>query len=109
MATVQTVKTQYATSAEGIKYAYRRLGSSSGTPLLFLHHFRGTMDTWDPLLIETFLLQNRPVILFDNAGIGHSTGSVATSMPEAAAHVVTFLSLISITQVDILVSIPKLK
>jgi hypothetical protein len=34
--------------ANGIRYAYRRFGSESGTPLVFLQHFRGGLDNWDP-------------------------------------------------------------
>lgn len=33
--------------ANGIRYAYRRSGAKSGTPLVFLQHFRGGMDNWD--------------------------------------------------------------
>src|SRR6266478_4627964 len=38
--------------ADGIRYAYRRFGSESGTPLVFLQHFRGGLDNWDPLVSE---------------------------------------------------------
>ncbi|MGH8655628.1 MAG: alpha/beta fold hydrolase [Gammaproteobacteria bacterium] len=34
--------------ATGIRYTYRRFGSKSGAPLLFLQHFRDSMDHWDP-------------------------------------------------------------
>jgi pimeloyl-ACP methyl ester carboxylesterase len=33
--------------AQGVRFAYRRFGSSTGTPLLFIQHFRGGMDHWD--------------------------------------------------------------
>ncbi|KAH7313083.1 Alpha/Beta hydrolase protein [Rhexocercosporidium sp. MPI-PUGE-AT-0058] len=89
--TVQTAKTQFVTTKDGIKLAYRLLGPSSGTPLLFLHHFRGTIDHWDPLLIH-FIAAHRPVILFDNAGIGHSTGAVDDSVAKMATHAIEFLS-----------------
>ena len=35
------------TQAGGIRYAYRRFGAGTGTPLVFLQHFRGGMDHWD--------------------------------------------------------------
>ncbi len=54
--------------ANGIRYAYRRFGSEHGTPLLFLQHFRGGMDSRDPLVTDG-LAQGRPVILFNNAGV----------------------------------------
>ena len=36
--------------AKGVRYGYRRFGAKSGTPLVFLQHFRGNMDNWDPLV-----------------------------------------------------------
>lgn len=32
------------------RYAYRRFGEG-GCPLLFLQHFTGTLDNWDPAVI----------------------------------------------------------
>ncbi|MFL5575562.1 MAG: hypothetical protein ACJ79S_06310 [Gemmatimonadaceae bacterium] len=31
--------------AAGIRFAYRRVGTTDGVPLLFLQHFTGTMDS----------------------------------------------------------------
>jgi pimeloyl-ACP methyl ester carboxylesterase len=42
-----TAPTQFV-DANGIRFAYRRFGQESGTPLLFMQHFRGGMDHWDP-------------------------------------------------------------
>ena len=53
----------------GQTYAYRRFGKGPGRPLLFLQHFTGTLDNWDPAVIEP-LASTREVILFDNAGVG---------------------------------------
>ena len=44
-------------------------------PLLLLQHFMGTLDNWDPSVADT-LASGREVILFDNAGVGRSTGTV---------------------------------
>jgi hypothetical protein len=52
--------------ARGIRYAYRRFGAETGTPLVFLQHFRGGLDNWDPLVTD-LLAQERSVILFSNA------------------------------------------
>ncbi|MFD7945953.1 alpha/beta fold hydrolase [Streptomyces sp. NPDC059744] len=76
---------------DGIRFAYRRFGAATGTPLVFLNRFRGTMDDWDPLLVDA-LAQERPVILFDNAGIGRSSGrtqGTVTEMTQAAASFIT--------------------
>src|SRR5258705_9381943 len=61
--------------ANGHSYAYRRFGNGSGLPLLFLQHFTGTLDNWDPAVTDP-LASGREVILFDNAGLGRSTGEV---------------------------------
>ena len=37
---------------EGQTIAYRVVGARSGVPLLLLNRFRGTMDHWDPELID---------------------------------------------------------
>jgi len=58
--------------ANGIRFAYRRFGQEGGTPLLFMQHFRGGMDHWDPAATDGFA-KNRPVILFDNAGVASSS------------------------------------
>ena len=100
MSTYQTAKTQYVASPAGT-FAYRRFGPAEGTPLLCLIHFRGTMDKWDPLLIN-IIAQSRPVILVDYRGIGLSTGRVATSFRESAEDLAEFLSLIEVKEVDIL-------
>src|ERR1700724_1083811 len=55
------------------RYAHRRFGEASGTPLIFLQHFRGGLDHWDPLVTDG-LAAGRPVILFDNAGVASSSG-----------------------------------
>ena len=61
----------------GITYAYRRFGRAAAgrTPLVFLQHFRGNLDNWDPLLVDTVAAE-REVILLDNAGVGLSSGRV---------------------------------
>ena len=57
------------------RYAYRRFGNGSTHPLLCLQHFTGTLDNWDRALTDA-LASGRELILFDNAGVGRSTGEV---------------------------------
>jgi pimeloyl-ACP methyl ester carboxylesterase len=59
----------------GVKTAYRLFGAATGVPLLCCQHFRGTMDHWDPLLINA-LAKGRPILLWDNHGAGKSAGEV---------------------------------
>jgi hypothetical protein len=35
-----------------IHLAYRRFGRKEGVPLVFLQHFIGTMDNWDPAVVD---------------------------------------------------------
>jgi hypothetical protein len=44
---LETAPTQFV-EVGGIRFAYRSVGKSSGTPLTFLQHFSGHMDSWDP-------------------------------------------------------------
>jgi len=67
--------TQFLEAKDGERYAYRRFGSGLGRPLLLLQHFTGTLDNWDPALTEA-LAGERELILFDNAGVGRSSGAV---------------------------------
>src|ERR1700743_301273 len=52
----------------GTRFAYRKLGKNSAYPLVLLPHFRGSMDNWDPELIDA-LARQRTVIVFDNKGV----------------------------------------
>ena len=101
MATYQTATTSHI-EVNGISYAYRKLGKlqSHGVPLLMLHHFRAPMDFWDPLLINLFA-QRRQVILFDNAGVGKSTGDIPDSILSMANHAYIFLDALKVSRIDV--------
>jgi pimeloyl-ACP methyl ester carboxylesterase len=101
MSTQQSAKTQYVKAPNGVAFAYRQIGNASGIPLLLLTHFRGTMDKWDPLIVNS-LAKNRRVITVDYAGVGLSTGEVATSIRQSAADITQFIELIGGTEIDLL-------
>src|SRR5262245_728393 len=82
-------------------YAYRRLGGGIRRPLLCLQHFTGTLDNWDPSVTDP-LASDRDVILFDNAGVGRSTGKVPTTVAEMARHALDFLDALCVTSCDVL-------
>ena len=63
-----TAPTQFL-QAGNETYAYRRFGSGPGLPLLYLQHFTGTLDNWDPAVTDP-LASGREVILFESAGLG---------------------------------------
>ena len=95
-----TTPTQFVT-AGGNEYAYRLFGSGPGLPLLFLQHFTGTLDNWDPVVTDT-LAEVRPVVLFESAGIGRSSGSVPTTVAGMADHAMRFLDALGLSLVDVL-------
>src|SRR5713101_9351080 len=82
-------------------YAYRRFGNGPGLPLLSLQHFTGTLDNWDPAVSDP-LASGREVILFDNAGIGRSSGEVPETVAGMAAHVMAFLDGLHLDRCDVL-------
>jgi pimeloyl-ACP methyl ester carboxylesterase len=100
MASNTTAPTQFVTAGDN-KYAYRQFGSGPGLPLLFLQHFTGTLDNWDPGVTDP-LAQGRSVILFENAGIGRSSGKVPTTVAGMADHAMRFLDELGLTLVDVL-------
>lgn len=92
--------TQYI-EVDGISYAYRSLGKQSGTPLVCLQHFTGTLDNWDPAVING-LAQARPVITIDNAGIGNSGGATPDNAQDMARIAVKIITALGIDQCDVL-------
>jgi pimeloyl-ACP methyl ester carboxylesterase len=82
-------------------YAYRRFGGGAAPPLVLLQHFTGTLDNWDPALTDA-LAGTREIILFENAGVGRSTGRVPETIAGMAAHVFAFVDALGLTRVDLL-------
>ena len=98
--TLETAPTRYV-EGNGIRFAYRRLGASRGTPLILLQHFSGNIDAWDPAVVNA-LAADRPVIAFDNAGVGRSTGQTPDNIAAMARDAVTFIELLGLSEVDLL-------
>src|SRR5215510_3024302 len=82
-------------------YAYRRFGKGPGRPLLFLQHFTGTLDNWDPAVTDP-LARDREVILFESAGLGRSSGTVPETIGGMAAHALAFLDGLGLRVCDVL-------
>ena len=82
-----TAPTQFV-EANGIRFAYRRFGQDSGTPLVLMPHFRAGMDHWDPAVTDG-LAASRPVVLFDNAGVAGSGGETPDQPSDARSALVT--------------------
>jgi hypothetical protein len=96
--THETAPTRYV-EADGIRFAYRRFGGGEGLPLLFCQHFTGTMDNWDPIITNT-LAQRREMILFDNRGVGSSTGQTPNSVQAMATDALAFVDALGLKQID---------
>lgn len=82
-------------------FTYRRLGPRSGIPLVLLNRVRGTLDWWDPALLD-HLAAEHDVIVFDNVGTGYTTGTPADSVEGLADGTVEFVEALGLTQVDLL-------
>jgi pimeloyl-ACP methyl ester carboxylesterase len=98
--THQTAPTQFV-EANGIRFAYRRFGKTGSVPIVMNIHFRGTIDHWDPVITDG-LAEHREVILFDNAGVGASSGEVPATFPDMARDAIAFIKAIGIGKADVL-------
>ena len=94
-------KSRTAEGANGITYAYRRLGPRGGRPLVLLQHFRGNLDNWDPDLIDA-LSTSHDVIVFDNTGVGATTGETPTTFARMADDALVFVEALGISRIDLL-------
>ena len=88
-------------AVDGLAYAYRSAGTPGGLPLVCLQHFTGTLDNWDPLVIDG-LAQYRQVITIDNSGIGASAGETPDNVWDMATTAVRIITALGITQCDLL-------
>jgi pimeloyl-ACP methyl ester carboxylesterase len=66
-----------------------------------MQHFRGGMDHWDPTVTDGFA-KNRPVILFDNAGVAASSGETPDTIDAMAEHAADFVGALGLSQIDLL-------
>ena len=95
-----TAPTLAIDAANGTTYAYRRFGRKGAIPVVFLQHFRGNLDNWDPALVDD-IAAGREVILVDNSGVGSSTGSTPHSVTGLARDILAFTDALGLTQIDL--------
>lgn len=98
--TLERAPTRYVDS-DGVRFAYRWLGPKAGIPLILLQHFTGTMDAWDPAVVNA-LAARRPVIAFNNAGVGTSSGETPDSVEQQVRDAEAFIAALGLKQVDLL-------
>jgi pimeloyl-ACP methyl ester carboxylesterase len=87
--------------AGGIRFAYRRFGTPGAPPLVFTHHFMGNLENFDPAITDA-LAPGREIILFDNAGVGRTTGTAPDTIDGMAAGAISFIDALGLTTVDVL-------
>src|SRR5207248_9939471 len=75
-------------TAGGVDFAYRELGPKPGVPVIFLVHLAGTLDNWDPRVVDGIAAKHR-VSAFDNRGVGASTGKTPDTIQAMAKDTVT--------------------
>lgn len=97
---LETATTKFV-DANGVKFSYRTLGPKAGTPLIFLQHFTGNMDAWDPAVVNA-LAKNRPVVVFNNRGVGSTNGVVADNITQMTTDAYAFIQALGYKQVDLL-------
>ncbi|MEU0822091.1 alpha/beta fold hydrolase [Streptomyces mirabilis] len=88
-------------SVRGEDFAYRELGTEGSVPLILLMHLAGTLDNWDPRVVDG-LAARRRVVTFDNRGVGGSGGSAPDTIEAMARDAVLFIRALGFDQVDLL-------
>ena len=83
------------------RFTYRRIGPRGGVPLVLLNRFRGTIDWWDPEFLD-HLSADHDVILFDNIGIGYTSGQPRDSIDGFADGAIEFIDALGLHEVDLL-------
>ncbi|MGO4533593.1 alpha/beta fold hydrolase [Leifsonia sp. 2MCAF36] len=81
-------------------YAYRELGPQGGVPVVFFVHLAGTLDNWDPRIVDP-IAKHRHVITFDQRGVGESSGKVPRTLEEAADDAYAFIRALGHDLVDV--------
>src|SRR3954462_5563277 len=89
-------------AANGVIYASRRFGAAerAAPPLVFLQHFRGNLDSWDPKLIDA-IAAHREVILVDNVGVGGSTGLTPSTNQQMSLDAIAFIDALKLPRYDL--------
>ncbi|HEY8085862.1 MAG TPA: alpha/beta hydrolase, partial [Methylophilaceae bacterium] len=98
--TLETAPTKYI-EANGVKFSYRTLGPNSGIPLILLQHFTGNMDSWDPAVVNG-LAKTRPVVVFNNRGVGNTNGTPSDNIAEMTSDAYAFITALGYKKVDLL-------
>lgn len=97
--THNTAPTQFI-AVNGLRMAYRRFGKKGNLPLVFFQHFTGTLDNWDPIVLDALSVE-REIIIFDNRGIAGSEGEPLHTIEEISQDAISFIEAIGLIKVDL--------
>ncbi len=78
----------------GTNFVYREIGNKSGIPVVFLHHLTAVLEDWDPAIADG-LAKSRPVIVFDNRGVGGSGGRTPDNVADMAKDAIAFIDALA--------------
>lgn len=96
----KTTPTRHVEAA-GARFAYRRLGPETGTPVVLLNHWGANLDNFDPRIVEG-LAAHRPVYALDYRGIGKSDGEAPLTVSEMAADMIAAIRALGLGQIDLI-------
>lgn len=82
------------------RLAYRSIGA--GLPMVLCTRFRGTIDDWDPLFLDSLVAQGFRVITFDYSGLGLSTGEKSLNPFAWAKDAGDLIAVLDLTSVVLL-------
>ena len=88
-------------TVNGIPFAYRDIGPTTGVPLVMFNHWGAVLDNFDPAIIDG-LAQSRRVITTDYRGIGGSGGAAPLTVGEMADDAIQLIRALGLETVDVL-------
>lgn len=92
---------RYVDGPLGERFHYRRFGTGGDVPLVLCMRLRGTVDHWDPELLDA-LAATREVVVFDNRGTSGSTGTAPTTVDGLAEGGIAFIRALGLDRVDVM-------
>ena len=95
--TATTVATRFVETG-GRRIAYRQIGE--GPALILALRFRGVMDSWDPLFLDT-LAEEKTVITFDYSGMGRSSGTASYQSESLAKDILDLADALGLEQFEL--------
>lgn len=87
--------------AAGTRFAYRRLGSGDGLPLVMLNHWGATLDNFDPRILEG-LAKDRTIFALDYRGVGASGGDAPLTVAEIATDILAVIKALGLSRIDLM-------